>query len=263
MKRSANTYRSGDKQRGLSLIELMVAMLIGLVLILGVTQIFINNQKSYLFQQGQVGNQENSRFTLAVLAQELSKAGYRSKPITVLPLGTGQGCTFPAGTSVVAISATSLCIRYQAANKSDVNCLGGALASSDQDTIVSPYSQDNPIVVEKIWFDANTASISCTSGTTTQQLVTGVTAVNFEYGSGPKDMKTVTAFSSSPPSDPIGAVRYAVLMQSPGTASLRDSATATSKALSEWNTRFNTKLVEGNQIYQIVQGTTMIRNQMQ
>lgn len=250
------------KQRGLSLIELMIAMLIGLFLMLGVTQIFINNQKTYLFQQGQAGNQENGRFSLAVLSQELNKAGYRSKPTTLFPAGTGQNCTFPEGTSVIAVSATSLCIRYQAANKSDVNCQGAALASGDQDTILIPYRQLNPIVVEKIWFDSATNSISCTTGTTTQQLVTGVTALNFEYGVGALANKEVTTYSTTP-TDTIGAVRYSVLMQSPGTASLRDSTTATSKALSEWNSRFNASLPESNQIYQLVQGTTMIRNQMQ
>ncbi|WP_296178867.1 PilW family protein [Pseudomonas sp. UBA1879] len=249
-------------QRGLSLIELMIAMLIGLFLILGVTQIFINNQKSYLFQQGQSGNQENARFSLAVLNQELSKAGYRSKPTTSFPLGAGQGCTFPDGTSVIAVSATSLCIRYQAANKGDVNCQGAALSNGDQDTILNPYQQANPIVVEKIWFDGGTNSISCTSGSTTQQLVTGVAAVNFEYGFGQKEKKAVTGYATNP-TDTVFAVRYSVLMQSPGNASLRDSATATSKALDEWNARFGTKPAEGNQIYQIVQGTTMLRNQMQ
>jgi type IV pilus assembly protein PilW len=262
MKHIANPTELGRDQKGLSLIELMIAMLIGLFLILGVTQIFINNQKSYLFQQGQAGNQENGRFSLAVLNQELSKAGYRSKPTTLFTAGSGQGCDFPEGTSVIAVSATSLCIRYQAANKADVNCQGVALAGGDQGTILNPYQQTNPVVVEKIWFDAASNSISCTSGTTTQQLVTGVAALNFEYGFGAQGNKEVTAYSTNP-TDVIGAVRYAVLMQSPGTASLRDTTTTTSKALSDWNARFHASLAEGNQIYQLVQGTTMIRNQMQ
>lgn len=250
-----------NRQRGLSLIELMVAMLIGLFLILGVTQIFINNQKSYLFQQGQVGNQENGRFALAILNQELSKAGYRSSPIKAFSAGSGQGCTFAEGTSVIAVSSTSLCIRYQAANKADANCLGAALASADQDAIVTPYRQINPIVVEKIWFDASTSSITCTSGSTSQQLVTGVAAINIDYGSGPSDSKSVTSYSASP-TGTVGSVRYTLLMKSPGTASVRDTTT-TSAALTEWKKRFGTAPDDSNQIYQLVQGTTMIRNQMQ
>jgi len=261
MKRVSNTSVTYKQQQGLSLIELMVAMVIGLILILGVTQIFINNQKSYLFQQGQVGNQENSRFALTLLNQELSKAGYRSRPINAFPAGSGQGCTFPEGTSVVAAGATALCIRYQAANKSDVNCLGSSLASGDQDTILTPYAQNNPIVVEKIWYDDSTSSILCTSGSTSQPLVTGVAALNFDYGSGQADLKTVTSYSSAP-GGTVGAVRYTILMMSPGSASLRDTADP-SKALDEWKTRFGSSPTETNQLYQIVQGTTMVRNQMQ
>lgn len=255
------SIHSSKHQRGLSLIELMVAMLIGLFLILGVTQIFINNQKSYLFQQGQVGNQENGRFALAILNQELSKAGYRSNPIKAFPAGTGQGCTFSEGTSVIAASSTSVCIRYQAANKADANCLGGSLASADQDSIVTPYRQTNPIVVEKIWFDANSSSITCSTGSTSQQLVTGVAALTFDYGSGPADSKSVTNFSTSP-TGTVGSVRYTILMKSPGTASIRDTD-STSAALAEWKRRFGTAPDDSNQIYQLVQGTTMIRNQMQ
>jgi type IV pilus assembly protein PilW len=247
-------------QRGLSLIELMVAMVIGLFLILGVTQIFINNQKSYLFQQGQAGNQENGRFALAILGQELAKAGYRSNPARAFPAGSGQGCTFPEGTSVIAISEIALCIRYQAANKADANCQGSALATGDQDTILNPYRQINPIVVEKIVFDPNSKSITCTSGSSTQQLVTGVAGMRLEYGFGSQDLKTVTKYGPTP-TDTVGAVRYTLLMQSSGTASLRDTTT-TSRALAEWNSRFNVNLADGNQIYQLLQGTTMIRNQL-
>lgn len=252
-----------NRQAGLSLIELMVAMLIGLFLILGVTQIFINNQKSYLFQQGQVGNQENGRFAMALLSQELSKAGYRSNPAKSFPSGAGLGCSFAEDTSVIAVSTTALCLRYQAANRNDVNCQGTALSSANQDTITAPYSkQINPIVIEKIEYDAASKSIVCTSGTAAKQpLVTGVAGLRFEYGSGQGDLKTVSTFSATP-ADTVGAVRYTVLMQSQGTASVRDDAT-TSAALNEWNTRFADSLVDSNQIYQLVQGTTMIRNQMQ
>lgn len=250
------------QQRGLSLIELMVAMVIGSFLILGVTQIFISNQKSYLFQQGQGGNQENGRFSLAILSKELSKAGYRSNPSRDFPAGSAQGCAFPAKTSVYALSATALCIQYQASNRADVTCQGTALPADAQTSIADTYSQINPIIIERIEFNSATNSITCTSGTVVQQLVTGVAGLRFEYGSGDGNLKVVSAFSTSPTAT-IGAVRYTVLMQSPGTTSIRDTTTTPSLALTDWNTRFSTKLVDNNQLYQLVQGTTMIRNQMQ
>ncbi len=267
MRAAAMRYRSATRQRGLSLIELMVAMVIGCFLILGVTQIFISNQKSYLFQQGQVGNQENGRFALAILSQELSKAGYRSNPYQAFSKGSGQSCTFPEGSSVIANSATSVCIRYQASNRLDVSCQGTALSETDQASIDTPYDRlkENPVIVEKIYFDPATSSIICASGSGSQQLVTGVAALRFDYGSGSADLKTVTTYGTAT-TDVIGAVRYAVLMKSPGSASLQDTTDAKSPALTEWDSRYGTTLAASDksaQLYQLLQGTMMIRNQMQ
>ncbi|MFJ3483591.1 PilW family protein [Pseudomonas sp. NPDC090202] len=261
---------SFSRQTGLSLIELMVAMLIGLFLILGVTQIFISNQSSYLFQQGQLGNQENGRFALAILNQELLKAGYRSNLVSTLPADASlAGCNFPDGAAVVAVSSTSFCVQYQTTNQLDLTCQGTGLIAADRNAITTPYStkgyenSTRPRIVEKIWFDATSSSITCTTSAGAQQMVTGVKDVRFEYGSGTKGSRTVTAFSAAPPAaDMIGAVRYSVLMQSPGTARTRDTSTI-APALQEWNTRYNTAYNDTVSIYQIVQGTTMIRNQMQ
>ncbi|MFK3799913.1 PilW family protein [Pseudomonas sp. NPDC088444] len=258
------------RQRGLSLIELMVAMLIGLFLILGVTQIFINNQRTYLFQQGQIGNQENGRFALALLSQELLKAGYRSDPKTNITADTSLSpCVFNAGAGVAAISATNLCIQYQATNKADVTCQGTALSDANKNAIVTPYGQVNPKVVERIWFDSTANSITCTTSAGGQQLVTGVKDLRFEYGTGPgNDSKTVTAWSASPnASSTIAAVRYNVLMQSPNASTIRDNTTLTSSVLTDWNSRYGTTYgttdADKASIYQLVQGTIMIRNQMQ
>jgi type IV pilus assembly protein PilW len=260
----------GNRQKGVSLIELMVAMVIGLFLILGVTQIFISNQRTYLFQQGQMGNQENGRFALAILSQELLKAGYRSNLGTVIPADNSlSGCTFPLGASVVALSETSLCIQYQARSRLDVTCQGAALAAADRDSITTPYSAmtvpstARPKIVEKISLDLANKAITCTSGTTTQQLVTGVQDLRFEYGSDPSDPKSVSTFSTTAPVGTIAAVRFSALMQSPGTSIIRDNTADVASALREWNGRYGTTYADTKSIYQIVQGTIMVRNQMQ
>lgn len=257
-----------SRQRGLSLIELMVAMLIGLFLILGVTQIFISNQRTYLFQQGQLGNQENGRFTLALLSQELLKAGYRSDPKSDMTADTSlTNCNLAAGAGVAAVSATSLCIQYQATSKADVTCQGAVLSDTNKTAIATPYGQVNPKIVERIDFDSTTNSITCTTSAGTQQLVTGVRDLRFEYGAGSgNDTKTITAYSTAP-TGTIAAVRYSLLMQSPGSSSIRDNTSIASTALNDWNSRYattyGTAAADNTSIYQIVQGTIMIRNQMQ
>lgn len=246
-------------QHGHSLIELMIAMVIGSFLILGIMQIFITTQKSYLFQQSQIGNQENGRFTLAILGQELSKAGYRSLPTTVFKSEVAIGCTFPERASVVRHSDTSLCIRYQAANRSAVTCQGTALPATEKDKIVKPYNQINTVIVERIAFDSATKSITCTTSAGTQQLVTGIAGIHFDYGYGSGADKTLTTFSSSP-TQIVGAVRYAALMQS-DSSMVRDTNDMP-KALTDWNTRFSAELSDTKEIYQVVQSTILLRNQL-
>lgn len=61
---------------GLSLIELMVAMLIGTLLILGLVQIFSASRTAYQLSEGLARTQENSRFALDYLQRDIRMAGH-------------------------------------------------------------------------------------------------------------------------------------------------------------------------------------------
>jgi type IV pilus assembly protein PilW len=62
--------------RGLSLIELMIAMLIGLVLILGLVQVFAASRTSYQLSEGLARVQENGRFAIDFLQRDVRMAGH-------------------------------------------------------------------------------------------------------------------------------------------------------------------------------------------
>lgn len=67
---------SERKSSGFSLIELMIAILIGLIVINGVIQIVISSKRSYLDNQAVSQIQENARFALDTLSREIKMAGY-------------------------------------------------------------------------------------------------------------------------------------------------------------------------------------------
>lgn len=67
---------SVKKNRGLSLIELMVAMILTLILVSGVITIFISNKATYLTQDGLSRVQESGRFGLTFLSESIRWAGY-------------------------------------------------------------------------------------------------------------------------------------------------------------------------------------------
>lgn len=73
------------RQRGLSLVELMVALVIGLILTAGVISVYITSKKSYSVDTGLAQVQENGRFALSFMEPLVRMGGYmgctRSTPI--------------------------------------------------------------------------------------------------------------------------------------------------------------------------------------
>lgn len=64
------------KQSGLSLVELMVALVLGLLLSAGVITIFISAKQDYQVQDAVSQVQENGRFSLEFLSNDIRMAGY-------------------------------------------------------------------------------------------------------------------------------------------------------------------------------------------
>jgi type IV pilus assembly protein PilW len=65
-----------NKQAGFSLVEIMIALLIGLFLMGGILQMFSASQQTYRMQSNLARLQENGRFALDFLARDLRMAGY-------------------------------------------------------------------------------------------------------------------------------------------------------------------------------------------
>ena len=61
---------------GLSLIELLIAMVLGLTLAAGVIQIYVGSTTTERDQEARLRMQENGRFALNFLANEMRMAGY-------------------------------------------------------------------------------------------------------------------------------------------------------------------------------------------
>lgn len=61
--------------RGFGLIELMVALALGLIVVLGVAQIFISAKNTYVSQNASASMQEDARFVLSKMLQEIRMVG--------------------------------------------------------------------------------------------------------------------------------------------------------------------------------------------
>ncbi|AOV18274.1 hypothetical protein BJI67_15470 [Acidihalobacter aeolianus] len=140
----------GQTQRGLGLVELMVAMVLSLFLVAGVITVFVGTKESYNAQQAMAALQENERLAASVLADTIQQAGY-------FPYGqTTQTnlAAFPAAGSfktagqVIYGTNNTIMVRYVAgpyvagSNDAIINCNGGTNASSQQVTYVNAFDLD-------------------------------------------------------------------------------------------------------------------------
>lgn len=65
-----------NRQKGIGLVEIMVALLVSSLLVAGVVQIFVSNRQAYDLQGELAELQENGRFSFQFLSQDLRMAGY-------------------------------------------------------------------------------------------------------------------------------------------------------------------------------------------
>lgn len=76
MKTDSVLRRSRGGQKGLSLIELMISMTLGLLIILAVTYVFAGSRANYRHQEALSAVQESGRIALESLTRDIRMAGY-------------------------------------------------------------------------------------------------------------------------------------------------------------------------------------------
>ena len=74
--RKQRTHRWNSQQHGVSLVELMIAMTLGLMMIGGTISIFSSSQRVYTTTETLSRLQENARFAFGMLTRDIRMAGY-------------------------------------------------------------------------------------------------------------------------------------------------------------------------------------------
>jgi type IV pilus assembly protein PilW len=73
---SLHTLLGGARQRGISIVELMVAVTLSLIILAVISQVFVGSKATYVTEEGLARIQESGRFTLDTLANDIRQAGY-------------------------------------------------------------------------------------------------------------------------------------------------------------------------------------------
>ncbi|WP_339414401.1 PilW family protein [Pseudomonas sp. EA_35y_Pfl2_R5] len=274
------------KQIGLSMIELLIALAISSFLILGITQIFVDNKRNYVFQQMQASNLESGRFAALMLNDYLGKAGYRRSPSELLETAfpqrpeDGDCLQFTAGSAITGLKTdTGFCIRYQPVINGELDCQGEANSTFDDSKAFIPPPVTSMIVlaIKYLPGDSNKlheGSLRCKSLNATApqyvELIKGVASLRLDFGVGKTDLleKQVSTFIPqkdwTATSGAIRSVRYQMLLAS--RENQRDSDD--SKILTDWlenSTAAEQTIINTNdkkRIYQVAGNTQTLRNLM-
>lgn len=110
MKASSLINCTGRKscQRGFTLVELMVALLIGVFLTGGVLALFAGTKQSYRINEGVSRVQESGRFAIEYLSRDLRQAGFMELGATLpssFVMGWNGASSAPTGATAAGVAA--------------------------------------------------------------------------------------------------------------------------------------------------------------
>ena len=118
MRSLRNSDTGWRRERGYSLIELMVAILIALFLIAGVITIEQSVRNSYTDRSGVAQLENDERFTMSMLSEITQSAGYYPDPavtsqVAALPAATatapnGAALSFASGQAIDGVPSTTV-----------------------------------------------------------------------------------------------------------------------------------------------------------
>lgn len=244
-----------NRESGISIIELMVALLLSSLIILGVTQIYIDNKRSYLFQQGQMDNSDAVRFLSVFLENELNKAGFRRRPdIAIEEVFKADHSNGLQPSSVAAAITNGITYRYQASHPELNGCDGAAIASIPAEPYVGI---DATIKVSKIVFADG--ALRCDG----EVIIENVEDFKLLYAVGARSdgSRAIKKYTSSPQSEEeIRGIKYDILLSTPSSniTDIEDSA-----VYSNWRKIHydeDDAPPPDRKIYQVASSTIIFRN---
>lgn len=155
-------------QNGFSLIELLIAMTLGLILLAGVVAVFITTNASLTTNRQLDRSQETLRFAATLLTNELRQASLLLDPDTGFPLELSPIDVDQEGADTHVIT-----VRYEVVNNGEaVHCDGSAMAAGES--------------VEKVFFVNEAGALVCQSGLASgtlqspEELVFGLNRIRIE-----------------------------------------------------------------------------------
>ena len=184
-----------QQQQGFTLVEIMVAITIGLVMVAGILQISLANKESARLQRNMGYVQQNIRTAMDLLARDIQQAGFYDKsnpasPVTNAPAPITPFVNVVAPTAVTTAAVTAdggitagvsnndqITLTYQVSTETPDDCLGTAPTAA-----TAPAFAPGGLFVRNHYFVANQRLMCRGNNGIAQPLVEGVESLQILYG---------------------------------------------------------------------------------
>ncbi|MDI2143923.1 MULTISPECIES: PilW family protein [unclassified Pseudomonas] len=212
--------------QGFGLIEMLIALALGLIIVLGVVQTFIAAKNTYVSQNTSAAMQEDARFVLSKMIQELRMVGMFGCLGTITDASTG-GDFNAAQITPISWDNTNLKLTLVTA---DIGAAGGTPtwtvvsdcrnSSTAYTGVRAPATGQVAFPIRRLVysFSNNQILMGTGSGTPTQQvLVSNVSAFTVLFGLAGTATDVAASTYSSNPGDParIRSVRLSLTLTDP------------------------------------------------
>jgi type IV pilus assembly protein PilW len=184
--------RRAGGQGGFTLVELAVAMAIGLFLVAGLATIMQSNRRTYGNQMALAQLQDNQRLAMTMLNDVVRQAGYFPDPTSNTAASTLVAGTLGSGTPVTGTvqSSQSVAGAYQSANPGDsisvryATVLGDGIQLCDgtSSTVAAVTTYVNTFSVDSSGQLVCQISKALAAAGTARPLVSGIRRLNILYG---------------------------------------------------------------------------------
>jgi len=197
-----------SNQAGITLVELLVAMVISMFILSGVITVFVANKQNYRVQENMAAIQDNGRFAVDMISRGVRMSGYQGDTASDWVFGalndsiSGTNNTAAAG---LMAGTDTLTVTFQAADDMQADCLGNRTVLDE--TVTATYSVDA---------NGNLQCATATEGPV--DLVEGVDSMQVLYGmntNGDGVVNQYVPFAGGLDMNDVMAIRLGLLMSSP------------------------------------------------
>jgi type IV pilus assembly protein PilW len=208
--KTPHTFARRTRQAGFTLVEMMVAVTVGLVVVFGMTATFVSLKNTFKSQDRLGQMQDSERIALNFLTTAINNAGYYPDPKSSSPLTGGTPPSSTPGSPGGAMP-TGAYIFGTAADSTYTESLQTSFATLSTDNLIScigtTYAGAGTAVVRNIYYvDATNKNLMCrvvvnnlntdtmANGGTPQVVVPGVSSMSVLYGLAATGSSQVTHY---------------------------------------------------------------------